>query len=59
MAVRRGERRHVHSPDRMASVLAVAGENGWELVSIYDKSSNWFQGFEKGFMLLKRPVPKV
>jgi hypothetical protein len=46
-----------NSPDRMAGVLAVAGAHGWELVAIYDKASNWFQGFEKGFMLLKRPVP--
>jgi hypothetical protein len=45
-----------NSPERMAAVLGVAGANGWELVAIYDKGSNWFQGFEKGFMLLKRPV---
>jgi hypothetical protein len=42
---------------RMASVLAAAGEAGWELITIYDKSSNWFAEMEKGFMLFKRPVP--
>lgn len=38
-------------------MLAAAGEAGWELVTIYDKSSNWFAEMEKGFMLFKRPVP--
>ena len=27
------------------------------MVAVYDKASNWFTGMEKGFMLLKRPVP--
>lgn len=45
------------SMDRMEEVLAAAGEQGWELITIYDKSSNWFANMEKGFMLLKRPVP--
>lgn len=47
-----------NSADRMAGVLASAGENGWELVTVYDKSSNWLNGMEKGFMLLKRRVPE-
>lgn len=42
--------------DRMELVLGSAGSQGWELVTIYDKASNWIQGMEKGFMLLKRPV---
>ena len=42
---------------RMASVLGLSGSQGWELVGVYDKASNWFQGMEKGFMLFKRPVP--
>lgn len=46
--------------DRMRQVLGEAGAQGWELISVYDKASNWFQGMEKGFMLLKRPVaPEV
>lgn len=43
--------------ERMTEVLATAGAGGWELISIYDKASNWIGGTEKGFMLLKRPVP--
>lgn len=42
--------------DRMQLILGSAGSQGWELVSVYDKASNWFNGMEKGFMLLKRPV---
>lgn len=42
---------------RLQGVLGHLGEQGWELVTIYDKSSNWFAEMEKGFMLLKRPVP--
>ena len=41
----------------MASVLGMSGQAGWELVTIFDKSSNWFVGMEKGFMLLRRRVP--
>ena len=47
-----------NSPQRMASVLSDAGAAGCELVSMYDKASNWFGGMEKGFMLLKRAVPE-
>lgn len=47
-----------NSPERMADVLAQAGSSGWELVTVYDKASNWFAGMEKGFMLFKRPVPR-
>ena len=45
------------SPERMGEILATAGAHGWELVTVYDKASNWFSGMEKGFMLMKRPVP--
>ena len=47
-----------NNADRMAQVLATASRAGWELVTIYDKASNWVGGWEKGFMLLKRPVPE-
>jgi hypothetical protein len=46
------------SPERMAEVLSSAGENGWELVTVYDKASNWWAGMEQGLMLLKRPIPE-
>ncbi len=46
-----------NAAERMTSTLARLGEAGWELVHTYDKSSNWFNGMEKGFMLFKRPVP--
>lgn len=42
--------------DRLVAALGGAGEKGWELVTVYDKASNWLQGFEKGFLLFKRPV---
>ena len=45
------------SADRMAAMLAIAGSEGWELAATMDKQSNWFAGMEKGFILLKRPVP--
>ena len=44
--------------ERMVGVLARLGATGWELVAIYDKSSNWLQGLEKGFALFKRAVPE-
>lgn len=46
-----------YAAERMSLTLATLGEAGWELVHTYDKSSNWFNGMEKGFMLFKRPVP--
>ena len=45
-----------NSLDRMNATLRDAGRHGWELVAVYDKTSNW-SGLEQGFMLLKRPVP--
>ena len=47
-----------NAADRMQRVLGLAGEYGWELVAVYDKTSNWFAGLEKGFMLFKRAVPE-
>jgi hypothetical protein len=44
--------------ERLVDTLSVLGRDGWELVTIYDKASNWFQGMEKGFALFKRPVPE-
>jgi hypothetical protein len=46
-----------NSAERLTEVLGEAGRVGWELVTVYDKSSNWFGGMEKGFMLLRREVP--
>ncbi|MGD9996980.1 MAG: hypothetical protein AB7R77_06020 [Ilumatobacteraceae bacterium] len=43
--------------DRLARCLAHLGSQGFELVTVYDKASNWFNGYEKGFMLFKREVP--
>lgn len=43
--------------ERMQQVFATLGAEGWELVTVYDKASNWFADMEKGFMLFKRPVP--
>jgi hypothetical protein len=40
----------------MVKAFTVLGSSGWELVTIYDKSSNWFGGMEKGFALFKREV---
>jgi hypothetical protein len=42
--------------DRLVGALSELGAEGWELVTIYDKASNWLNGFEKGFALFKRPV---
>jgi hypothetical protein len=41
---------------RLVEALGRLGEDGWELVTIYDKSSNWLANMEKGFALFKRPV---
>lgn len=46
-----------NTADRMAQTLGEAGRHGWELVGVYDKASNWVHGFEKGYLMLKRPVP--
>lgn len=43
--------------DRMRAVFGELGKQGWELVTVYDKASNWMASMEKGFMLFKRPVP--
>jgi hypothetical protein len=43
---------------RMQQALGESGKDGWELISVYDKSSNWFIGLEKGFMLFKRSVAR-
>lgn len=42
--------------ERLIRVLGSLGAQGWELVNVYDKASNWIGGTEKGFMLFKRPV---
>jgi hypothetical protein len=44
------------SPQRLTLALGQLGAQGWELVHVYDKMSNWFQGMEKGFALFKRAV---
>jgi hypothetical protein len=43
--------------ERLVQTLGALGQDGWELVTIYDKASNWFDGMEKGFALFKRAVP--
>ena len=43
--------------DRFQRALGAAASQGWELVGVYDKASNWLSGMEKGFILLKRQVP--
>jgi hypothetical protein len=42
--------------ERLTYVLGRLGEDGWELVHVYDKASNWLTNMEKGFAILKRPV---
>jgi len=42
---------------RLQRALAFLGPHGYELITVYDKASNWFGGMEKGFMLFKREVP--
>lgn len=41
---------------RLESTLARLGQDGWELVTVYDKASNLGTGMEKGFVLFKRPL---
>jgi hypothetical protein len=45
-----------NNAERMIEALADLGADGWELAATYDKASNWFAGFERGFLLFKRPV---
>jgi hypothetical protein len=47
----------VNTAERLGMALSYFGERGWELFAIYDKSSNWVAGMEKGFALFKRVVP--
>jgi len=47
----------INTAVRLGQTLSYFGERGWELVSIYDKASNWMADTEKGFVLLKREVP--
>ena len=42
---------------RLTKTLGHLGSEGWELVHVYDKASNWFNGMEKGFALFKRLIP--
>src|SRR5690606_10841781 len=42
--------------ERLVRVLGALGADGWELVNVYDKASNWLGGTEKGFILFKRAV---
>jgi hypothetical protein len=42
--------------DRMANAFGVLGSQGWELVALHDKASNWLGGMEKGFAVFKREV---
>ena len=46
-----------NASDRFQRALGAAASQGWELVGVYDKASNWLSGMEKGFILLKRQVP--
>jgi hypothetical protein len=36
--------------------LSYFGQRGWELQTVFDKSSALFEGLETGFVLFKRPV---
>lgn len=44
--------------DRMAKAFGKLGEDGWRLVAMHDKSSNWFAGYEKGFAIFLKVVPE-
>lgn len=35
------------SPRRMGEVLGLAGQHGWRLITVHDKSSNWWADMEK------------
>lgn len=47
-----------NAADRMVRTFATLGQDGWELVAMYDKSSNWFANMEKGLAIFKRSVPE-
>jgi hypothetical protein len=57
VAVRRRQRRVVQLRRSHGSDAGERRFAGWELAATMDKQSNWFAGMEKGFILLKRPVP--
>ena len=42
---------------RLQRALGQLGAEGWELITVFDKTSNWTRA-EKGFALFKRPVPE-
>jgi hypothetical protein len=42
--------------ERLVAALGQLGAEGWELVTVYDKTINGFAGFESGFALCKRSV---
>jgi uncharacterized protein DUF4177 len=46
-----------NAPERLTNILGELGADGWELVHVYDKASNWFANMEKGLAIFKRPVP--
>lgn len=45
-----------NAADRMTAAFGQLGEQGWELVAVHDKASNWLTSMEKGFAIFKRPV---
>jgi len=47
----------INAAERMSAAFGHLGSEGWELVAMYDKSSNWLAGMEKGFAIFKRSVP--
>lgn len=47
-----------NAAQRLGMTLSYFGERGWELITVYDKASNWVADTENGFMLFKRAVPE-
>ncbi|MEY3640329.1 MAG: hypothetical protein RLZZ199_134 [Actinomycetota bacterium] len=43
-------------PDKIEKTFGHLGQNGWELVGVFDKASNWLKGHERGFAIFKREV---
>jgi hypothetical protein len=41
---------------RLTAALGRLGSEGWELVAMYDKASNWLTNMEKGFAIFRREV---